>query len=76
MNLKQRLAAGKQILGCFVKTPHQAVVELLGLSALDCLVLDAEHAPFDRTQQRILLRFGETVYFIDEKNRQYFALFF
>lgn len=50
MNLKQRLAAGEQILGCFVKTPHQAVVELLGLSALDCLVLDAEHAPFDRTQ--------------------------
>jgi 2-keto-3-deoxy-L-rhamnonate aldolase RhmA len=32
----------------FVKTPHPAVVEILALSALDCLVLDCEHAPFDR----------------------------
>lgn len=50
MSLKGRLAAGELILGCFVKTPHPAVVELLSLSDLDCIVLDAEHAPFDRTQ--------------------------
>lgn len=50
MSLKQRLLEGQEILGCFVKTPHPAVVEVLGKSALDCLVLDAEHAPFDRAQ--------------------------
>ncbi len=47
-SLKQRLAAGELIVGTFVKTPSPIVVEVLGLTALDCLVLDAEHAPFDR----------------------------
>jgi len=46
--LKARLAAGELILGTFVKTPSPIVVEVLALSALDCLCLDAEHAPFDR----------------------------
>jgi 2-keto-3-deoxy-L-rhamnonate aldolase RhmA len=50
MNLKERLAAGDLVVGSFIKTPHLAIVEVLGQSALDCLVLDAEHAPFDRTQ--------------------------
>ena len=46
--LKERLAAGELIVGTFVKTPSSIVVEVLALSALDCLCLDAEHAPFDR----------------------------
>ncbi len=46
--LKQRLAAGEAIVGTFVKTPSPIVVEVLSLTALDCLCLDAEHAPFDR----------------------------
>ena len=46
--LKARLAAGERIVGTFVKTPSPIVVELLSLSSLDCLCLDAEHAPFDR----------------------------
>lgn len=50
MNFKQRLAARDLLVGSFIKTPHAAVVELLGQSMLDCLVLDAEHAPFDRSQ--------------------------
>ena len=45
--LKARLAAGELIVGTFVKTPSPIVVEVLALSALDCLCLDAEHAPFD-----------------------------
>ncbi len=48
MTLKQRLAAGELIVGSFVKTPSPIVVEVLALTALDCLCLDAEHAPFDR----------------------------
>ena len=47
-NLKQRLAAGETIVGTFVKTPSPIVVEVLSLTELDCLCLDAEHAPFDR----------------------------
>ena len=46
--LKDRLAAGETIVGTFVKTPSAIVVEVLALSALDCLCLDAEHAPFGR----------------------------
>lgn len=46
--LKQRLAAGDTIVGTFVKTPSPIVVEVLALTDLDCLCLDAEHAPFDR----------------------------
>lgn len=46
--LKQRLAAGETIVGTFVKTPSPIVVEVLALTDLDCLCLDAEHAPFDR----------------------------
>lgn len=48
MTLKQRLAARERIIGTFVKTPSPIVVEVLSLTALDCLCLDAEHAPFDR----------------------------
>jgi 2-keto-3-deoxy-L-rhamnonate aldolase RhmA len=48
MSLKQRLASGGPVVGTFVKTPSPIVVEVLALSALDCLCLDAEHAPFDR----------------------------
>ncbi len=46
--LKARLAGGELIVGTFVKTPSPMLVEVLALSALDCLCLDAEHSPFDR----------------------------
>jgi 2-keto-3-deoxy-L-rhamnonate aldolase RhmA len=48
MTFKQRLANRDLIIGTWVKTPEPSVIEVLGLSDLDCLVLDAEHAPFDR----------------------------
>lgn len=46
--LKTRLVEGDALLGTFVKTPHPSVVEVLAQTGLDCLCLDAEHAPFDR----------------------------
>lgn len=45
---KKRLADGDMLVGTFVKTPSPIVVEVLGLTGLDCLCLDAEHAPFGR----------------------------
>jgi len=48
MTLRDRLRAGDILAGTWVKTPHPHVVEVLALSPLDVLVLDAEHAPFDR----------------------------
>lgn len=46
---RRRLIEGEIVVGTFIKTPHPNVVEVLGRSGLDFLVLDAEHAPFDRT---------------------------
>lgn len=48
MSFKESLAGTHALLGTFVKTPHPHIVEVLAGSKLDCLVLDAEHAPFDR----------------------------
>lgn len=48
VGLKARIAAGEALLGTFVKTPHPHVVEVLATTGLDCLCIDAEHAPFDR----------------------------
>lgn len=45
---KARLVARELMVGCFIKTPHPIVVEVLGAGPLDFLVLDAEHAPFER----------------------------
>lgn len=46
---KARLVARDPLVGCLVKTPHPTVVEVLGATDLDFLVLDGEHSPFDRT---------------------------
>ncbi len=48
MSLRDRLRRGDTLSGTFVKTPHPHIVEVLALSPLDLIVLDAEHAPFDR----------------------------
>lgn len=47
--LRERLHAKELLAGTWVKTPHPHVVEVLSLSGLDVLAIDAEHAPFDRT---------------------------
>ena len=48
VSFRNRLRAGELLAGTWIKTPHPHVVEVLSLTSLDCLVLDAEHAPFDR----------------------------
>lgn len=47
-DFRERLRACETLAGTWIKTPHPHVVEVLAQSPLDCLVLDAEHAPFDR----------------------------
>ena len=48
VSFREKLRAGGLLAGTWIKTPHPHVVEVLSYSSLDCLVLDAEHAPFDR----------------------------
>jgi len=45
---RDRLLSGEALVGAWMKTPSPIVADVLGLSALDCICLDAEHAPFDR----------------------------
>lgn len=49
IDFRARLAAGDLLVATWIKTPHPHVAEVLAHSPLDALVLDAEHAPFDRT---------------------------
>jgi len=44
-DLRQRLLAGDVVAGTFLKTPDPRLVEILGLSGLDFVVADQEHAP-------------------------------
>ena len=52
---RQRVRSGERLLGTFMKTPHPAVFEVLGASSLDCLCIDAEHAPFGRGELDLAL---------------------
>lgn len=47
--LKQRLQSGEPVLGTFLKTPHYHVAEVMSRTPLDVLCLDAEHAPYNRS---------------------------
>jgi len=45
---KSRLLRREPLLGAFIKTPHPIIIEVMGNAGFDFLILDAEHAPFDR----------------------------
>ena len=45
---KSRLTDRVPLLGAFLKTPHPIIVEVMARAGFDFLVVDAEHAPFDR----------------------------
>lgn len=44
--LRQALAAGKVVYGTWVQTPSPEVVEILGWSGWDFVILDLEHGPY------------------------------
>lgn len=56
--LKRRITAGETVCGAFIKTPHPIVIEVMAQVGYDFLVLDAEHAPFDRASIDTLLIAG------------------
>lgn len=45
---RARMLRGDNLVGTFLKTPAPELVEVLAMSGLDFIALDAEHAPFDR----------------------------
>lgn len=57
-DIVSKIREGAQVRGTFLKLPAPAVVELLALSALDFLVIDAEHAPLSLNDIEVLLLAG------------------
>jgi 2-keto-3-deoxy-L-rhamnonate aldolase RhmA len=47
-SFRQRFIRGTPLLGTFIKTPSSHTLEILGGLGFDFVVIDAEHAPFDR----------------------------
>jgi staphyloferrin B biosynthesis citrate synthase len=47
-DFRRRFAAGEQLIGTFIKTPTSHAIEILGDVGYDFVVIDEEHAPFDR----------------------------
>lgn len=45
---RSRFLRGERLIGAFIKTPTSHATEILGLVGFDFVVIDAEHAPFDR----------------------------
>jgi 2-keto-3-deoxy-L-rhamnonate aldolase RhmA len=41
---KQRLAAGEQLLGCFLNAASPLVAEVMAFAGYDCLMIDGEHS--------------------------------
>ncbi|MDE2167625.1 MAG: aldolase [Alphaproteobacteria bacterium] len=52
---RQRLISRHPLMGLFVKTASHQVIEVLEHSQLDFLIIDAEHAPFDRNVLDVML---------------------
>lgn len=63
MSLKERMAAGERLVGTFFKTPAYELIEILAKSGLDFLVIDGEHAPFDRARLDQCLAMGRALDF-------------
>ncbi len=47
-SLRKRMLRGDILSGTFVKTPSHDIIEIMALSGLDYITIDAEHAPYDR----------------------------
>lgn len=54
---RQRLLSSeKPMFGTFIKTPSPHATEIIGAAGFDFVIIDAEHAPFDRgTTEHVLL---------------------
>jgi 2-keto-3-deoxy-L-rhamnonate aldolase RhmA len=47
-DFRRRFASGERLVGSFIKTPTTHAIEILGDLGFDFVVIDEEHAPFNR----------------------------
>ena len=55
LRFRERLLAGERLIGSFLKTPTPHATEILGSVGFDFVVVDEEHAPFDRGATDMIL---------------------
>ncbi|HEY8508655.1 MAG TPA: aldolase/citrate lyase family protein [Steroidobacteraceae bacterium] len=55
VSFRQRLLAREPLLGTFIKTPTVQTTEIIGELGFDFVVIDQEHAPFDRVTVDLLI---------------------
>ena len=58
---KDRLKRREPMLGAFIKTPHPTVIEIMARADYDFLIIDAEHAPFGRSDIDLMMIAGRAV---------------
>ncbi|MEM9585361.1 MAG: aldolase/citrate lyase family protein [Pseudomonadota bacterium] len=62
-DLKARMVGGERLVSTFLKTPSVDLIEILAGSGLDFIILDAEHAPYDRMRLDACLAVGRALDF-------------
>jgi len=60
-SFRQRLLTAEPVVGTFLKTPTGHATEIVGDLGFDFVVIDQEHAPFDRTTTDIALLAARSV---------------
>jgi 4-hydroxy-2-oxoheptanedioate aldolase len=55
-NIQQKLQMGEYVVGPFMKLPSPAVVEIMGLSGFDYVIIDCEHGPLDMLKAEDMVR--------------------
>ncbi len=55
LSFRQRLQRGNALIGTFLKTPTSHGTEIIGELGYDFVVIDQEHAPFDRSSTDVAL---------------------
>lgn len=54
--VKEKLAAGERVYGCFIQTASPEIVEIIALAGFDFALLDSEHGPLTaETTYRLIL---------------------
>lgn len=59
--LKEKLQQGRPVIGPFVKAVSPALVEIIGMSGMDYVLLDLEHSPVSMEELENLIRAADVV---------------
>jgi len=59
MTIKEKLKDGQAVFGPFIKSGNPAMIEILGMSGFDYVLLDMEHSPFSIEHTEHMIRAAE-----------------